>query len=255
MTAPAGHCGGLVYLVAATPRTGSSLLCAGLWATGIAGRPGEVFAPGFREPWRRHWSLPDDVDFATYLHRVRREGQTSNGVFSTKIQWMHVAALLREAGLDGPPGRVLDRLFAGALFVNTIRRDRRAQALSWYRAIVTGQWYRTAWDAPARVPVVPSLAEIRDLESHIAWQQSEWERHVAERGARCLPVIYEDLSTDYPGQIARVLDWLGLDASAARRLPQPHLLRQADDITDGWHRALGRREGCALASADPARRE
>jgi LPS sulfotransferase NodH len=238
MTAPAGERSGLVYLVAATPRTGSSLLCAGLWATGIAGRPGEVFAPDFREPWRRHWSLQDDVDFATYLHRARREGQTSNGVFGTKIQWMHVAPLQREAGFGGPPGQVLDRLFARARFVNTIRRDRRAQALSWYRAIATGQWYRTAWDVPVRTPAAPSVREIRRLESHIAWQQSEWERHVAERGARCLPVIYEDLSADYLGQIARVLAWLGLDASAAQRLPEPHLLRQADDVTDEWHRAL-----------------
>ena len=242
-----GHGREIVYLVAATPRTGSSLLCAGLWASGMAGNPGEVFAPDFRDPWRRRWSLPDDVGFATYLERARREGTTANGVFGVKIQWMHVAHLLHEAGLEESPGRVLDRLFSGACFINTIRGDRRAQALSWYRAITTGQWHITSRDIPARAPAPPSLSQIRWLEDHIGWQQAEWERHITERGARCLRVRYEDLRADYGGQVARALAFLGVDPSAAGRLPEPRLRPQADHITEQWRRTLSSAQDAAPA--------
>jgi LPS sulfotransferase NodH len=187
--------------------------------------------------------LPDNAGFANYLDRARFEGATGNGVFGTKIQWMHVASLLREARVEGSPSQVLDRLFAGACFINTIRRDRTAQALSWYRAIATGQWHLTARDIPARAPSAPSAEQIRWLEEHIEWQQSEWERHIAERGARCLPVYYEDLRADYAGQVARALGFLGLDTSAAGRLPEPHLLPQADDVTEQWRRALTAEQG------------
>jgi LPS sulfotransferase NodH len=128
---------GQTYIVASTPRTGSSLLCEGLWQTGIAGRPGEVFAPDFRHLWYRRWCLNPHAGFDAYLRAAASNGTTPNGVFGFKIQWMHVPVLAREAGAS--PDTVLDVLFPGAVFVNTVRRDRRAQALSWYRAEVTGE--------------------------------------------------------------------------------------------------------------------
>lgn len=232
----------LSYVVASTPRTGSSLLCAGLWASRVAGQPGEVFAPDFRAPWREHWGLPEDVSLSRYLSCVHAGGRTPNGVFGTKIQWMHVAPLAREAGLaDGAD--VFDALFGDVRFVNTVRRDRRAQALSWYRAISTGQWYRTAWQRTASTPETPSVEAIRFLEAEIDAQQHAWETYFGDARRARIEVVYEDLGEDYRGQVARVLAWLGLDVSAAAGLSSPHLLRQADDVTERWRHELIAEEG------------
>jgi LPS sulfotransferase NodH len=223
-----------LYIVAATPRTGSSLLCEGLWQTGIAGRPDEVFAPDFRHIWYRRWRLNPNLEFASYVRAVFAHGTTSNNVFGFKIQWMHVRAIARDAGL--PPNRVLDVLFPGARFVNITRRDRHAQALSWHRAEVTGEWWRFR-DEPAAAPVRGPNVDfdyIGLMEEHIAQQQAAWEEHFALRGITPLTIEYEVLSQDYRREVGRVLDYLGLDPSPAKSLPEPRRVRQSPSpVTTG----------------------
>ena len=140
------------YLVAATPRTGSSLLCEGLSATRIAGYPAEVFAPDFRGQWYERWGLVRDVPFSVYMAASLEFGTTPNGVYGMKIQWMHVPVLAADIALSGDCGAALDSLFPNATFINTVRRDRRAQALSWFRAWRTNEWFRTVrTPLPAKV--------------------------------------------------------------------------------------------------------
>lgn len=229
------------YIVAATPRTGSSLLCEGLKATGIAGRPDEVFAPGFRDKWYGHWALSHDTSFEEYLRVAFRHGTTDNGVYGLKIQWMHVATLARDVSFAGASEDVLAALFPGAAFVNIIRRDRRAQALSWFRAVATNEWWRFK-DAdngrrPAPAPALDADA-VRALEGEIERQQSAWVQYFRDRGIKPLTVEYEVLDADYRGQIGRALAFLGLDASVARSLPPPRLVRQSDDINLRWRRLM-----------------
>ena len=216
----------LRYIVAATPRTGSSLLCEGLCATGVAGYPGEVFAPDFRHLWCDHWYLRRDVRFADYLDAAVTNGKTDNGVFGFKIMRMHVPVLARAAGL--PTDDVLDRLFPGSRFVYIRRLDRAAQVRSWQRAEVTGQWWRFEGEAAAPEPdEAPDPAYLRLMEEHVERQQEQWETHFAARGIEPVRVVYEDLTRDYRGEIGRVLAALGLDPDAATTIPPPRLVRQA----------------------------
>jgi len=225
------------YVVAATPRTGSSLLCEGLAATGVAGRPEEPFAPDFMDRWRFELGVPRAAGFAGYLQAVLARGTGADGVFGTKIQWMHVDPLAAVAGVAGPPGEALVRLFPGARYLNIVRRDRRAQALSWFRANHTHEWWRLR---PGRRHAPPRLdpREVRALEAEIARQQDAWLRYFADRGITALTVAYEDLVAAYRPEVARALDFLGRPAFAAAGIPGPRLLRQADEITDMWRRAM-----------------
>jgi LPS sulfotransferase NodH len=228
------------YIVAATPRTGSSLLCEGLWAAGIAGRPAEVFAPDFRKIWREHWSLPADCSVREYVRTAVRNGTTENGVFGVKIQWMHVPVLARDLGLSADCD-VLESLFAGGRFVNIVRRDRVAQALSWFRAIHSNDWWsfqHVEEGRPRNPPPVLDLAEVQSLCNEIARQQNEWERYFQRRRLNPLVVEYEELAGDYAGQVARALRFLDLDAGAAKTLPEPRLARQADEVTAHWRRLM-----------------
>lgn len=230
------------YIVAATPRTGSSLLCEGLCATGIAGRPAEVFAPDFRGMWYKHWLLGPDTSFSDYVHTAVRHGTTSNGVFGLKIQWMHVALLARDLELPCGDG-VLDLLFPKAQFINIVRRDRRAQALSWFRAITTNEWwsFKDPKDDSAP-PLAPAFdrAAVYELEGHLERQQNGWEQYFRKFRLNPLVVEYETLAADYRGQVARTLEFLGLDKGAAKLIPEPRLARQADDLTESWRRLMER---------------
>src|SRR4051812_29634736 len=108
-----------VYLVCATPRSGSTLLCRALGATGVAGRPEEYFQarPAPRRPpappdyfadasgidldgllGRDHpepeapeySSLAGVGDYREHIVRSLGRGTTDNGVFGAKIMWGHL---------------------------------------------------------------------------------------------------------------------------------------------------------------------
>src|SRR5688500_8623702 len=156
---------GTAYLVCATPRSGSTLLCEALKATGVAGRPEEYFeaVPATGRPPQPEDYLrgADDADalallgaaaapdpppyssldgvgsYAEHLERVRRWGTTPNGVFGAKLMWDHVGRLGAELApdRDTPPLELLDELFDRPRYVWVRRRDVVRQAVSLWRAM------------------------------------------------------------------------------------------------------------------------
>src|SRR5207245_1162163 len=109
------------YLICATPRSGSTLLCEALTNTGLAGRPEEFFQAcketGLpRRPLEYFEGIdttevatilgegagPDEhlmqpvsgESFADYLARVIEQGTTPNGVFGAKVMWAYFQGLL-----------------------------------------------------------------------------------------------------------------------------------------------------------------
>src|SRR3954464_12947795 len=113
------------YLVCATPRSGSTLLCKALEATGVAGDPEEFFEakretgcpargrdsprrpPGValqelpgddpQPPAPGYSSLEGIDDYRDHLRRTLERGTTENGVFGAKIMWGHREDFLRLA--------------------------------------------------------------------------------------------------------------------------------------------------------------
>jgi len=134
---------------------------------------------------------------------------------------------------------VLERLFPGARFLNIVRRDRRAQALSYFRARATDEWEKVEGidSVPRNVPPFNADA-ILALEADLTRQQEAWKRYFLKRGIVPLVIEYETLASDYRGEIARALRFLGLDASVARAIPPPRLVRQADEVTACWRRLM-----------------
>ena len=124
------------YLVCATPRSGSTLLCEMLRDTGRAGRPLEHFEI------LRHSSLPrqpreyfEDLPRPELLEllappqsarpsseppeawwaRIVREGSGANGVWGGKLMWGHVDDLVARAReLPGLAGADLDEVLHDA---------------------------------------------------------------------------------------------------------------------------------------------
>lgn len=129
------------YLICATPRSGSTLLCAALGDTNIAGKPAEHFEMLIetgrprqpRDYFQRSnnlevWALLDDPEFEAILggpggwyaeqpaaeeaplpppdfEALRQHafeiGTTPNGVFGTKIMWAYFRDFVRLARRDG----------------------------------------------------------------------------------------------------------------------------------------------------------
>jgi LPS sulfotransferase NodH len=79
------------YLICATPRTGSSLLCGLLESTGVAGRPESYFRQPDEQAWAARWGIPTSPDgtfsYADYVRAATTTGKTGNGVFPGLVNW------------------------------------------------------------------------------------------------------------------------------------------------------------------------
>jgi trehalose 2-sulfotransferase len=245
------------YVIASTPRSGSSLLAAGLVATGVAGRPEEYFTPDHIGSYKEDFKLPVHCSWSEYLAKVMAFAATENGVRGIKIHWRHVALLARALGFRGDPGVVLEELFPTAVFVNIVRADRRAQAISLFRAETTGEWFRSpgssrtvrpwglylARPTPGRAAVdltgvAPTYEQIVGMERSLDAEQSAWNDYFTTRRLEVLMVRYEELVANYCGEIAQVLQFLGADPACAAGLPKPPLERQSDHLNEHWRRLI-----------------
>jgi LPS sulfotransferase NodH len=234
--------GGVTYIIASTMRTGSYLLCEGLEATERAGHPREVFCPERREDYAGQWQLAPEVPLRDYIRAVLENCATENGVVGMKIHEHHLEPLARAAEFIGEPSDLLRELFPHAKYIHLSRANHRAQAISWYRARATNcWWYIPAITGPpfAGLPVEFDAAELRRLELDLVRQEEVWNRFFGAHSAvEVLSMEYESLSTNYRGEIARVLGFIGEDASVAEELPPPRLARQTDAISVEWERRM-----------------
>jgi LPS sulfotransferase NodH len=258
------------YLVCATPRSGSTLLCEGLKATGIAGRPEEYFEadPATGRPPRpqdylrgagdpdvlallgdatppappRYSSLAGVDSYAEHLDRARRWGTTPNGVFGAKLMWDHVCRLQQLAGEPGlTPLELLAELFDEPCYVWVRREDVVRQAVSLWRAMQTQSWRadRPGAASAERRPRY-SFAALRHLVARLNDHDARWARLFATGDTPVLAVTYEQLTADLAGAVGRTLDHIGVQSQDDRGHAAPRMRRQADELSEEWVIAYAR---------------
>jgi trehalose 2-sulfotransferase len=236
------------YLICATPRTGSSLLCGLLESTGVAGHPESYFRHLDEESWAARWGILDSsgssFSDADYVRAAVAAGSTENGVFAARIMWGTLDQVLGRLSklhpdLAGAERKLLHRAFGPTCFVYLWREDAVAQAVSWLRAEQTNQWQD---DDPFR-PEQPSgqpgsvphfdLEETRALTRLIDEHNTAWQDWFASVGVTPHRVRYEDLAADPVGVTRSILEYLGLALPPGLEIRVRHR-RLADDLNAEW---------------------
>jgi LPS sulfotransferase NodH len=231
----------VTYIIASENRTGSYLLCDGLTSTKIAGSPTESLSAEYRHDLCRTFFGKDgkDVDFSASMKAMARHLMTPNGVFGAKVHWDQVVELWYESGYDGPPYVFLLDEFPGARYIHLSRRDTLAQAISLSIARQTNEWWRTTdtqtMHAKKCIEPVFNAAEILSIEADLIRQREAWRYFFRTEGITPLEMEYETLVADYRGQVARALDFLGLDSAAARDIPESRMQKQGTELNLRWH--------------------
>ncbi|MDW5594266.1 Stf0 family sulfotransferase [Conexibacter stalactiti] len=247
----------LAYLVCATQRSGSTVLCETLRATGVAGQPLEHFEHlrHSGRPRQGHEYLAGVDDHAlegllpppapvrdegdespsAWWSRIVREGSSANGVWGGKLMWDHVDDFTARAGqLDGVGAgaglaEVLDRLFGELRLVYVRREDTVAQAISFWRAIQTQAWRH---DPDAKhAPPAYHYGAIDHLVTLLEQHDAAWQRWFADGGREPLTLVYEQLRDDVSGAVGEIVRSLGLTVG---ELPAPALSRQRDGTSREW---------------------
>jgi trehalose 2-sulfotransferase len=232
------------YLICATPRTGSTLLCGLLDSTGVAGHPESYFRRQDERKWAVRWGIIDPSEgtfsYADYVRAAIAEGRTSNGVFAARIMWEtldEVLAKLTPVYPDpaGSDADLLNEAFGRTRYVYLRRGDVVAQAVSLLRAEQTNVWQQgTAQDRqdPDRKPRFDFdqiHEQVRMIEEHnTAWQ--EW---FSAAGIRPRLVQYEELDAEPVRTTRGVLGFLGLNLPAGREIVVRHR-RLADQLSAQW---------------------
>ena len=162
------------FLVCATPRSGSTLVCQALKTTGVAGRPEEYFEAllhsgrprrpeeyfigiddasildhlgerGIADDPRPRSPLWSRTAYDRYLEWAIETGTTPNGVFSAKLMWGYFGdfvSLLRNVPRyrDLPLAELLPAAFPDLTFVRVVRASKLRQAVSLWKAVQTATW-------------------------------------------------------------------------------------------------------------------
>jgi LPS sulfotransferase NodH len=260
------------YLVCATPRSGSTLLCESLELTGVAGRPREYFEAlketGLpRRPREYFWGLrspevlrllPHDAqldrdaervaswnrdDYARHLDASIREGTTDNGVFGAKMMWGYFDDFLeltrgipRFGGMGD--GSLLNAAFPDLHYVFVSRSDKVRQAVSLWRALQTWVW-RKAEGHPDDEPLpdkraVYSFDAIDHLLDQLRRHEDAWRGFFFRIGRRPLSVLYEEVAGDLDATVDRVLRALDLERAPTSAPVEQPMRRQSDDLSESW---------------------
>lgn len=263
----------LSYLVCATPRSGSTLLCELLDQTGVAGHPEEYFEAlrhsgvprrphEYFDP-ERHANLierlafremPDGIatppnplwdpsDYGRYLNWVLEQGMTPNGVFGAKLMWGYLgdfAALLRtiDGMADLPLPALLGRAFPGLRYIQITRENKIRQAVSLWKAVQTQAWRQGDSDYTAKEPVF-SFRAINYLVRLLTAHDASWDAYFLGLGEPPqLKLTYEELAAEPGPVVHRVLEHLGIPAPDPLPLGAPRLSAQADELSEDWIRRV-----------------
>jgi LPS sulfotransferase NodH len=211
------------YLIAASPRSGSQLLGNLLAATGLAGNPDEHFNP---------WHLgdatnffPDDLLYGPeHIQRFIATTNTPNGVFGTKAHFLQVTNFV---GLDR-----LESLYPTPLkYIHLRRKDVERQGISLARAAQTDSYNS---DMPEQDAPVYNYHQIWQCIREVRVQDKGWKTYFHNQGIEPFVVIYEELAADRARILKGVLESLGVSLPLDFQVPETHLKKQADSLTDEW---------------------
>lgn len=233
------------YIICATPRSGSTLLCDLLKQSGVAGRPDSFYRQQSIANFVSRFGIAPGEGLAferRYLAATIKAGTAGTGLFGMRVMWPSLPELMQrltelfpEASLDAER---MTAAFGPTRFIHLQRQDRIAQAVSRAKAEQSGLWHRAA-DGTERERVKPAEAPIYDatqIAGYVAearQHEAAWATWFATQRIAPLEVTYETLSADPRGTSAEVLAGLGRDPGAARRV-EVQTARLADAQSREW---------------------
>jgi LPS sulfotransferase NodH len=252
------------YIICATPRSGSTLLCDMLAGSGVAGNPNSYYRPPSIAHFAARMGVPYDAGTAefdrAYLAAVLKTGRGDTDVFGLRLMWDAVGPLTERLDRLFPdlPTDALrfERAFGPVTYLYLSREDKVAQAVSRLKAEQTGLWHVAA-DGTERersAPPQPAVYDAHRLSAFIAevaHDEAAWEHWFKAQGIAPFRLTYDELVADPRPVLARVLTMLGLDparaAGAAVRTS-----RMADAESLAWVERYVRNQQSAIRDQKPA---
>lgn len=217
------------YTIWFSQRTGSTLLNYALSSTGVAGDPCEWLT--FRDP---NTISKEEVE------DIWKDGTTPNGVFGVKTclspELINRFRKLYELPETATQAEVWRTAFPNCnKHIWITRRNKVRLAVSWWRAIVSGEWHRKYGEKPQENDIADkyNFDAINHLFIESSMCEAAMEQFFSEEGIVPMTIVYEDFILDYEGTVMKVLEFLNVPLENVKVSP-PSLDRLADDVSEQW---------------------
>lgn len=241
------------YVICATPRTGSSLLCEALQSTGLAGRPKEYFSPEAETKLCKKW---ESRNFKEYFERALAEATTPNGVFGFKIMMLdfseYLIKKLREIAApqdqELPEAELLHRFFPDLRYIWITRRNKVRQAVSLSRAIQTSIW-EVRTDKKTRAPQHDPRYRFNIIDllmQRMVIHEARWHEYFAKNNIKPMIVFYEDFVNSYQETTGEMLKFIGLNGGEDLLPGNTLRTKQADQLSEMWVERFIREKAAAI---------
>ncbi len=207
------------YLIAMTPRSGSSWLTELIVTTNVAGNP---------EEWFNHYHLDGILKIyqcttlKDYLRCIKGAQSTPNDVFGLEATFYQLNLLLE--------GCAFSEIFNNSLKVIYLTRNNFIkQGISLYKAIISDRYH--AHQNLIDIPEIPYDAEkIKYWILHILHQEYYWERLFLKEKIAPLRISYEQLVAAPQSCVQQILDCIGVE-DFQYQLPQETKHQKISDRT------------------------
>lgn len=221
---------GSEYLIAFTPRSGSSWLTSLLVNTQLAGRP---------EEWLNPNHLPGILkahpskDLASYIERIRRVMVSrKRRTFGMECSWFQWKLYLEANQQQESP-------FSFSHHIYWTRRDLLGQAVSLYKATETGHFHFIAGktEKPEAIEMVVDDSKLWYWLLHIYQQEYGWQKYFNRKEITPFTLCYEDLWSDKFLTLTRLLSYIAPELPTetvidAARMTKSNHRKLSDKVTE-----------------------
>lgn len=189
-------------IVTGSFRAGTSFICSMLRKNGLLSIGQEKFSKFSK--FRR------DGDLDAFRKQLSQTFSTSqDGLFSCKLMWPHRNNLSMALGYGRDDAAEMAAMFPDAKWINIVRRDKVAQAVSFWKAKLTKRWHVKHGTNDAEPDVEYDFEGIRKAFVELSGHDMLWHDFHARAGTGAPTLIYEDFLTNVDGNLLSLLNYIG----------------------------------------------
>jgi len=220
------------YIICATPRTGSYLLCDALFNTKIAGNPREYLLKRNLPKWKPNQNLEE------YIQSIFDQGASPNGVRGIKVMFKQFNELLKKVRTNPKYAKInlnnLANYLISTQYIFITRKDKLKQAISYEKAIQTGKWRLKEDEKYKPKKAIFNLFGIDKNISIIKQDENAWIKYFNINKIKPLIIVYEDFVENHDKTIFKVLKFLSIPIPKDLSIKKSNLKKQSDRETDLW---------------------
>lgn len=210
------------YLVAMTPRSGSSYLCHVMEKTKRLGVPGEYLNKDFIPEILK--TIPGRTS-SEYFRNVEKEKKSQNGVYGLKASWFQFESFYRSLNDVS--------CLAKYRYIYLTRRNLAAQAVSLYKATETNIFHTNIKHDEGNRRALDKLeydfVKINQWYEHIVMQERGWRNYFLEHKISPCYVTYEEIDEDIGSVVKRIAQFVGVNPDKVSLPAAPSIFTKVSD--------------------------